>query len=267
MKKEDVRQRIESFRKMSTAGAAIFMLGLVGLACSNSGLRSGAHDAGTASGGQAGSIISSGSAGGFVGTIGSGGSNGDSGTADSSGTGGQGGTAGSPPSDGGRCGASPICNQGDQEAASAVGLPYTDLSWDCPAERECYSLDDGCGPILCAVPAGVHCDDPLSVCDPGDTLATLGECEGYPSPCYSKRLCTRSTVCRHVTDAGVDAGIDGGIDAIVIPYCGDGIIQTNLGEQCDLGPFNGVPLDSSGKPTGWGCSLCDKTCRFSWCQL
>jgi len=80
---------------------------------------------------------------------------------------------------------------------------------DCPAERECYSLDDGCGPILCAVPAGVHCDDPLSVCDPGDTLATLGECEGYPSPCYSKRLCTRSTVCRHVTDAGVDAGIDG----------------------------------------------------------
>jgi hypothetical protein len=34
-----------------------------------------------------------------------------------------------------------------------------------------------------------------------------------------------------------------------------------------LGPFNGVPLDSSGKPMDWGCPLCDKNCRIPFCEL
>ena len=31
-------------------------------------------------------------------------------------------------------------------------------------------------------------------------------------------------------------------------YCGDGVTETDIGEQCDLGANNGVPLDVSGNP-------------------
>ena len=32
-------------------------------------------------------------------------------------------------------------------------------------------------------------------------------------------------------------------------YCGDGILDTDLGEECDLGDLNGVRLDQQGKPS------------------
>ena len=63
MKERDVQQRIESFMKMPTVVAAILLAGLVGMACSSSGLKRSAGDAGAASGGQAGSTISSGTTG------------------------------------------------------------------------------------------------------------------------------------------------------------------------------------------------------------
>ena len=146
--------------KKSTPVVAILVAGLLGLACSNSGLKSTAHDAGAASGGQAGSTISSktasgtggtigpggagaasiGGAGGLSspsgaagastvatgGTIGTGGSNGSGGTAASSGTGGRGGQ-------GPMCALYPMCHPGDQQAM------------DCPSGRECYTLSVSCG--------------------------------------------------------------------------------------------------------------------------
>ena len=51
-------------------------------------------------------------------------------------------------------------------------------------------------------------------------------------------------------DAGVDVGAsNAGTDAGTIPYCDDGILQTDLGEQCDLGKLNGVRLDDQENPT------------------
>jgi hypothetical protein len=295
MKEHNVRQCMESFKKMPTVVAAILLAGLVGMACSSSGLKRSAGDAGAASGGQAGSTISSGATGGTGGTIGpggtgggsiggtgglsspggaggtnisgtggigSGGSNGSGGTAGSSGTGGTGGQ-------GPMCAAYRMCNPGDQQ----VGM-------DCPAERECYSLSVSCGSggyntTTCVLPESLHCNDPL-LCNPGDTPTTSDSCVGYPSPCYENRLCTRSIYCRRPTgpyggicsgtrsDAGIlelpDASVDGSA-AGRIPCCGDGIVDYQYGEMCDFGPLNGQCLDSQGPVVNWvGCTYCSPDC-------
>lgn len=193
--------------KMPTAVTVILVAGLmVGPACSSSGLKSRAGDAGVGSGGQVGNSTISGITGGSGGTIGPSGAGGSgvggtagmigpggTGGVNTGGTGGQGGAAGastgaagaggiygadaggrmsasdagrsngnsgtggqgdatdSPLSQGGMCGAIPGCNPGDQQVGFAPGSEYTDLS-DCPAERECYSLGDNCGSILCVLP-------------------------------------------------------------------------------------------------------------------
>jgi hypothetical protein len=177
--------------KKSTPVVAILVAGLLGLACSNSGLKSTAHDAGAASGGQAGSsetasgiggtigpggagAASMGGAGGLSspsgaagastgatgGTIGTGGSNGSGGTAASSGTGGTGGQ-------GPMCALYPMCNPGDQQAM------------DCPSGRECYTLSVSCGSgqyntITCAYRADAGVD--------AGALDVRGDVSGQPEP-------------------------------------------------------------------------------------
>jgi hypothetical protein len=42
-------------------------------------------------------------------------------------------------------------------------------------------------------------------------------------------------------------------------FCGDKFIDTNLGEECDLGDQNGVNLDSAGNPA-------DPPAGFIHCQ-
>ena len=245
---------------------AISAVVLVGLACGNSGLKSNAHDAGAASGGQAGSTISSratggtggtiglgggGSIGGTGGTIGSGGAGGTSiggtggtiafggaggsiigGTA---GTGGKGGTAGSPPSQGG-CSAISMCYSGQMVDYQSG---QRDLSGECPAERKCYSLYSGCFTTLCVLPdygtdAGV--DAGASDAGVDSAAADAG-----------------------ASDLRVDTGADGG----ATPRCGDGILDQ--GEMCDLGPLNGVCLDNQGNPVSGGLSCwvyCSRDCTI-----
>jgi hypothetical protein len=243
--------------KMPTVVAAILLAGLVGMACSSSGLRRSAGEAGAASGGQAGSTISSGTTGGSGGTIGPGGAGGGS----IGGAGGQGGTTGSPSSQGFACSLLPMCNPGDQESDTFYAGPNDLYSpEDCPTERECYSLNLGCGGILCILPAGVHCSDLLS-CNPGDIQMPQQDptCARYPSPCYTKYLCTHSITCKNSAYGGICRGTwsDGGVpeppdasadgsDAGRIPCCGDGTVDTQYGEQCDLGPLNGACLDANG---------------------
>lgn len=179
----------------------------------------------------------------------------------------------------------PICNPGDQQVASGVRTFYdyvkTDLSGDCPAGRECYSLDGSTGPILCMLPEGEHCNDPLS-CNPGDTQAEDAEAgcaTTAPSPCYKARLCTQFVLCKSAADAGMPAVVctgvwsdglsfatpgpsaDGG--SATSPHCcGDGIVDRD--EECDLGDLNSVPVDTSSWP--WtanpkGIVWCNSQCR------
>jgi hypothetical protein len=181
----------------------------------------------------------------------------------------QGGTGGSTPG----CTVYPSCNPGDQQVTSGPGLDY---SGDCPPERECYSLVNTCGSTLCVLPAGVHCDDPVS-CSPGDTPTTLGDPDcGVQAFCYTNRLCAQSIRCRLGPYGGICSGTwsDGGVleppdasadegDAGRIPCCGDGIVDYHYGEICDFGPLNGKCLDSQGNPTSGGCSIyCSPNCTM-----
>ena len=203
--------------KMSTPpAAALFVAGLmVGPACSSSGLKSRAGDAGAASGGQAGSSIRSGTTGGVGGTSGPGGAGGVSmggagGTIGSGGSNGGGATAGSPGSggtggQGATCASIRMCDPTDQQ-----------IDGPCPAERECYFFPQECfdATTMCMLPAGVHCSD-LS-CNPGDSPTTVDDqdCLEHPTACYTKQLCAHEIWCRHGADGGVDAGAsDTGVDA------------------------------------------------------
>ena len=183
----------------------------------------------------------------------------------------QGGTGGSAPI----CTVYPSCNPGDQQVTSG---PELDYSQDCPPERECYSLSIPCGSTLCVLAAGLHCND-LLLCNPGDTPTTVGDPDcGASAFCYTNRLCAQSIRCRQVpspyggicsgtwTDGGVleppDASADGG-DAGRISCCGDGIVDTENGEMCDLGPLNGVCFDTQGNPAQSSCTIeCTKNCKM-----
>jgi hypothetical protein len=179
----------------------------------------------------------------------------------------QGGTGGSTPI----CTVYPYCNPGDQQ----VGVGQ---SGDCPAERECYSLSTTCGSVLCVLPEGVHCDDPVS-CNPGDTRATGDAGCETSSLCYTITPCDQSVACTASASqyAGIcsatssgggrlepqDASADGD-DAGIMHCCGDGIVDWIYGEQCDLRPLNGVCLDAHGNPAEAGCPIdtfgCSTTC-------
>ena len=73
-----------------------------------------------------------------------------------------------------------------------------------------------------------------------------------------------SPICTPAQDAGEDAGApDTDTDAETIPHCGDGILDTSLGEECDLGPLNGVLRATD----GGGCLYCSTDCRIPSCPL
>ena len=272
--------------KIAAGIVALFVVGLVSMACSSSGLKSSPRDAGAAGGGQTGSTISSGTTRGTGGAIGPGGT----GRGSIGGAGGPGGAGGtniggtgvtnsstgtSQSGTGGHIVAcSPNCNPWDQQIASG---PELDYSGDCPPERECYSLVNTCGSTLCVLPVGTHCSDLLS-CDPGDTPTTLGDQDcGVRGFCYTNKLCAQSITCKPSPYGGIcsgtwsDAGIleppDGSADssnAGMISCCGDGIVDYRYGEMCDFGPLNGKCLDSQGNPTSGGCFIfyCSIDCKM-----
>jgi hypothetical protein len=289
--------------KMPTTVTALLVAGMVGMACSSSGLKISAHDDGAASGGQAARTISSGTTGGTAGVIGSGrtvsastsgtggmsspggagdanisgtggmiGSGGPNGSGATAGSSGAGGTGGQGP----MCPSYSMCNPSDQQVTT-----------DCPAERECYTpygisdLPYNCPSVLCVLPEGIHCSDPLQ-CSPGDFLVPPGDqtCVEFYGACYDRQLCGQSILCRMWdfpvgvlicsgtrSDGGVleppDASADGG-DASRIPCCGDGIVDYQDGETCDLGPLNGVCLDDQGNPSqGLSCTVyCSIDCKM-----
>ena len=191
--------------KISTAIVAPLSAGLMGLACSNSDLRSNAHDGEVASGSQAGSTISNGTTGGTRGTIGPGGtvsgsigatgglsSPGGAGGTDISGTGGTIGSGGSNGGDGTDGSTGEMCGCLD---AQGNHLP----AFDCPCPV---------GPPACPAPT--------FPCEAGYQV--------NPDPCACPTC----------------------------GYCGDGIIETNQNEECDLGKLNGLCLDANWCPANTG---------------
>jgi len=128
--------------------------------------------------------------------------------------------------------------------------------------------------------SGVPCSGPL-LCNPGDTLILLGDtsCEA-PNFCYEKALCAQSIVCQtwRTTACSLtspDAGplgpqgtSAGGSDAGRTSCCGDGIVDADHGEQCDMGNMNGLVLDANRNPTdAGGCPLCSTDCTIPFCLL
>ena len=173
-----------------------------------------------------------------------------------------------------------LCNPGDQQVASGIG-PKTydtksvDLSGACPAGRECYSVS-GYGPILCMLPEGMHCDDPLS-CNPGDVQATIRDV-GRQNV-YRVQLCNQVVLCQSAGNGAVpalacsglwsngiptqqqDPSADGG-DAGGVHCCGNGILDP--GEECDFGDLNDVPLDTSS--SSWTSDPSGTVWCNSYCQ-
>jgi cysteine-rich repeat protein len=237
--------------------AALFVSGLVGLACSNSGLKGRAGDGAAASGGQAGSTISNGTTGGSGGmigpvetggasmggtgrSVGSGGSNGGSGTAGSSGTGGQ---AGFYPI----CASIRMCYLGDQE-----------IDGPCPAGRDCYSFQQECfdATTVCMRPVDAGASDtgidagPVRYCgngvlDPGEQCddSNTKDGDGCSATCQIE--------CPPIP----------GQTCIGLPRCGNGVLTSN--EACDDGNTvsgDGCSGDCQTIEPGWQCRVPGKPC-------
>jgi hypothetical protein len=154
------------------------------------------------------------------------------------------------------------------------GSDSQEVDGQCPAGRECYSFQQYCfdATTVCMLPQGVHCSD-LS-CNPGDTPTTSDDqdCWAPSNACYTKQLCAQSVWCKYGADAGVsEAGVDScapetGIDAEALPHCGDGTVDTGLGEFCDLGNLNGQCLGAQLNPVSPASAGCQQWCTTN-CQL
>ena len=79
--------------------------------------------------------------------------------------------------------------------------------------------------------------DPGEQCDDGNRLSGDG-CNAF---CQSEARWDCLTPGEPCIPCGTDGA--GGCDGGPMGYCGDGIIQPYLGEECDFGPLNGECLD------------------------
>ena len=236
--------------RISTAVVALFVAGLVGLACSSSGLKSRAGDG--AAGGQVGSTISSGTTGGSSGSGGAGGGS-TGGTGGTIGSGGRmGGTDGAVGSGG--CGILCISSV-PATGGETVGLPNFNNCGNGVLDPGEWCDDgnrfsgDGCN-ALCQLEANWFCPIPgqpcvdhrvcgnkvltsNETCDDGNTVSgdgCSGDCQmiepGWRCP-VPGRPCT--AICGNQLDGSVtcDAGNRQG------GRCGDGVLTA--GEKCDCG--------------------------------
>jgi hypothetical protein len=151
------------------------------------------------------------------------------------------------------------------------------------------SIGDVCMRI-CTVPvggSGLQCQSSPS-CAHGDIPITSDEDCGVTAICYTAVWCGQSIRCRQTPYGGICRGTwsDGGVleppdasadgdDAGMPPCCGDGFIDGQHGEQCDLGPLTGACVDENGKfagypgdtdcPPGTGLLPCSRDCQITCC--
>jgi hypothetical protein len=151
------------------------------------------------------------------------------------------------PPDGGKIDGPPLC-------------PQT----DCPALRCTLYTSNPAEPCSCPI-----C---LPTPDAGPDIGPV--CP--PAICPNKVRCSRGyqqnpddpcgcPVCAPAPDAGVDARApDTDVDEGTMPHCGDGILDTSLGEECDMGSLNGMRIDTNGNPTV-SCPYCSTNCTIPLC--
>jgi cysteine-rich repeat protein len=234
MKEHDVRQRVETFLKMSAVVEAMLVAALLGLACSDSGLKSTALDADVPRGGQTGSTISGGTTGGLGGMSGAGGS--------AEGTGGAVGT------NGGSCllcRSVADCGNGVLDPREQCDDGNTNNGDGCnsfcqiEANYECPNAGQPCTNMLACGNGRLTSDE---ICDDGNTASgdgCSGDCQSIEPgwrcpkpgrPCI--QTCGSSQLDGSVTcDAGSDQS----------GSCGDGVVAA--GEECDCGDGT-VPVPS-----------------------
>jgi cysteine-rich repeat protein len=172
--------------------------------------------------------------------------------------------------DGDACTYSDTCNSGG--VCAGTPIPCTD---DQCNTRTCN------GTASCTVTpkTGQGCDDG-DACTYSDTCNSGGVCAGTPIPCTddqcNTRTCNGTASCTVTpkTGQGCDDGDactysdtcnSGGV-CLGMSTCGDGIVNTACGEECDLGPASAdsgnCPPDA-GPPT---CASCTRSCS-SDCKL
>jgi cysteine-rich repeat protein len=339
MKEHDVRQRVETFLKMSAVVEAMLVAALLGLACSDSGLKSTALDADVPRGGQTGSTISGGTTGGLGGMSGAGGST--EGTGGAVGTNAGCGVLCTPVVHLNPCGDGFLdpgeeCDDGNRNNGDGCNfLCQIEANYECPnAGQPCTNMvacgngrltsdeicddgntvsGDGCSGDCQTIETGWQCPKPgrpcIQICGSfqldgsvtcdagndqsgscGDGVVAAGEeCDcgdgtvPVPSGCPGanndityggcKADCTWGPFCgdglvqapQEQCDLGKLNGSNDGAGGCTFgclepPYCGNGIIDP--GEECDIGPFNGVRMDDHGNPSNSGYLLCDRNCRL-----
>jgi hypothetical protein len=174
-----MRAMVVQIFEMSTTVTALFVAGMVGLACSSSGLKSRAGDAGAASGGQAGSTISSGTTGGTGGTIGPGGGAGADGADDSTGE---------------ACG----CYDAQGHHLPPYLCPCPIGPPACPIPSLPCEPGYQVNPDPCAFPTCAYCGDgilePGEECDLGELNGKCLDAQGCPTKDYCCPLCLTDCV-------------------------------------------------------------------------
>jgi cysteine-rich repeat protein len=170
------------------------------------------------------------------------------------------------------------CDDGnalDGDGCSSFCL--TETGWDCSSGIcELVAQGDGgqdaddetlrCGDGI--VSGAEECDD-----GPDNDDTKYGGCTTHcRNICCGDGIVNGSEACDLGPENGQILGKDGCCTlACTTPhYCGDNILDTDRGEQCgDLGPLNGVTLDSEARPSDApeAAVLCTMECKISFLPM
>jgi cysteine-rich repeat protein len=159
------------------------------------------------------------------------------------------------------------CDDGNtQDGDGCSSSCLVEPCWDCSVGTCAYrSCGDGGQDAGEAGYCGDGVISPGEQCDDGD-LNSDGTYGGCTTQCKIGPFCGDGRVngpeeCDLGSANGKVDGKDGCTFVCTNPrYCGDGILDSDRGEECDLGDRNGVPLDTNWQPSDTGEIWCTENC-------
>jgi fibro-slime domain-containing protein len=168
-------------------------------------------------------------------------------------------------------GCSPICGDGlkvggegcdDENRTSGDGC-----SMACTVEPffACTGQPSVC---VSTIACGNGVKEPGEICDPPGVDGCEAGCQSFSPEVGGGAVCNNSVIEQGETcdppDVGNGCGSDCQVEAgytcplpgvcFKIPYCGDGIVQPQLGEQCDVGTMTSAGCLECQVQSGWFCS-------------